>query len=299
MVPYLPATSRLPRFRRSPAGAGVFDLTVRDEALLWHVFTHRFLSSAHLVHLAGGSTQPVLRRLQLLYHHGHLDRPRAQLDYYHQGGSRPMVYGLGSKGARRLGVASGGFEERQVGRLHLQHTLRVADVLVSIEVACRGRREFLSEATLREDLAPGRPFHWAVTVRHGGGFRRVGLIPDGVFALHDVDGRRVLYFVEADRGTMPVSRRSLAQSSFLRKLLAYAATWEQGLHGSRFGVARFRVLTVTSSPARARRLVEACAALPRGQGLFLLTDHTAFMAAADPFSLEWLDGNGGVSRLAP
>lgn len=290
---------RCPRFRRVRERAGRFELMARDEALLRHVLQHRFLTSAHLLRLHGGSAQPVLRRLQLLYHHGFLDRPRSQIEYYHRGGSRPMVYGLGSKGASRLGVTPGGFEERQVGRLHLQHTLRVADVLVGIEVACRGHREFLAEAALREDLAPGRPFQWAVTIQHGGERRRVGLIPDGVFALRDDDGRRVLYFVEADRGTMPVSRRSLAQSSFLRKLLAYAATWEQGLHGSRFGVARFRVLTVTSSPARARRLVEACEALPRGQGLFLFTDHAAFMAAADPFALEWLDGHGGVSHLAP
>ena len=299
MVPFLPTNSRLPRFRRSVERAGRFVLTERDEALLKLVFQHRFLSSAHLVRLAGGSAQPVLRRLQLLYHHGFLDRPRSQLDYYHQGGSRPMVYGLGGKGARQLGVAPGRFEERQVGRLHLQHTLRVADVLVGLEVACRGRREFLAEAALREDLPPGRQFHWAVAVRHQGEMRRVGLIPDGVFALRDAVGRRVLCFVEADRGTMPVSRRSLAQSSFLRKLLAYGATWEQGLHGSRFGVTRFRVLTVTSSPSRARRLVEACGELGRGRGLFLFTDQAAFLAAADPFTLEWLDGHGGASLLTP
>jgi hypothetical protein len=27
----------------------------------------------------------VLRRLQLLFHHGYLDRPRAQIDYYRAG----------------------------------------------------------------------------------------------------------------------------------------------------------------------------------------------------------------------
>jgi hypothetical protein len=282
-------------------GAGGLVLTPRDRAVLEHVHRHRFLSSVQIVRLHDGRPQPILRRLQLLYHHGHLDRPRAQIDYFHKGGgSRPMVYGLGRRGAELLGLTRSRFEERHVGRLHLLHTLRVADVLVGVELACRSQEdvEFIPATSLAEDLAPGRPFQWPVTVRHDGAPRRVGMIPDGVFALRGPDGRCVLHFVEADRGTMPVRRRSLAASSVFRKLLAYAATWEQGLHASRFGVARFRVLVVTSSPARARRLVEACGGLERGRGLFLLLDHAAFMAG-DPLNLDWLSGHGGAARLWP
>jgi hypothetical protein len=299
MIPLL-ASSRLPRFRRVREDAGALALTARDRAILEHVHRHRFLSSAQIILILSGRLQPVLRRLQLLYHHGYLDRPRAQIDYYHRGGSRPMVYGLGRRGAELLGLIRSRFEERQVGRLHLQHTLRVADVLVGVELACKRREgvEFIPAASLAEDLAPGRPFQWPVTVRHDGAPRRVGVIPDGVFALRGPDGRRVLHFVEADRGTMPVRRRSLAASSVFRKLLAYAATWEHGLHASRFGVARFRVLVVTSSHARARRMVEECGALERGRGLFLFMDHTAFMAG-DPLAVEWTSGHGGPARLWP
>jgi hypothetical protein len=35
------------------------------------------------------------------------------------------------------------------------------------------------------------------------------------------------FFLEADRGTMPVTRWTLSQTSFFRKLLAYEATWTQ------------------------------------------------------------------------
>ena len=44
-----------------------------------------------LVKIIGGSIQQLLRRLNLLYHHSYLERPRAQLDYDHAGGSKCVV----------------------------------------------------------------------------------------------------------------------------------------------------------------------------------------------------------------
>ncbi len=41
---------------------------------------------------------------------------------------------------------------------------------------------------------------------------------------------RVHFFLEADRATMPVVRPTLTRTSVRRKLLAYQATWSQGLH---------------------------------------------------------------------
>src|SRR5215475_9246134 len=87
---------RLPRFKRAP-GIASFQVTLRDHAILAHVRRHRLLRSDHIVALLGGSAQQILRRLQLLYHHGYLERPRAQIEYYHHGGARPMVYGICTK----------------------------------------------------------------------------------------------------------------------------------------------------------------------------------------------------------
>lgn len=36
----------------------------------------------------------MLRRLQRLYHHGYVERPACQIDYYQRGGSRSIAYGL-------------------------------------------------------------------------------------------------------------------------------------------------------------------------------------------------------------
>lgn len=278
-------TVRLPRFTRVADALGCV-LMERDTEILRWVARFRFLNSAQLIRLTGGSPQPILRRLQRLYHHGYLDRPRAQIDYFHRGGSKPLVYGLGRKATVVLfpdGDARPRLDNHLVGRLYLQHTLLIADVLIALELACRQKPElrFLSADQLRRDDG----FHWAVTVRHRNQAKRVGLIPDGVFALEDRCGERAYFFLEADRGTMPVRRGSLNQSSFFRKLLAYEATWSQGLHEHRFGFHRFRVLTVTQSRKRAEHLAEAAEALPRGHGLFVfasLADLTLEQLLSEP-----------------
>jgi hypothetical protein len=301
---------RLPRFRRSPHVAPL-QVTERDHYIIRLVCRHRFLRSQQIVLLIGGNSQPVLRRLHLLYHHGYLERPRAQIDYFHRGGSQHMVYGLGNKGAallkREHGVSFGhlrwGEKNRAVGRIFLDHALLVSEVMVGIELACR-------QAGIRlltdEDLPLGKAtnstrqtFRWHVNVNSR---LKLGVIPDRVFALEysDASGtsNRAFFFLEADRGTMPVIRRNLSQTSFYRKLLAYASTWSQSLHRSRFGFHRFRVLTVTTSVARVTSLVNACSQLRSGHGLFLFSDRSSLEASGDVFSLPWQAGRPGeTTRL--
>jgi hypothetical protein len=302
--------TRLPRFRRASEVARI-ELTNRDQDILRQVHRHRFLRSHHLISLIGGSRQQVLRRLQLLYHHGYLDRPRAQIDYFYRGGSRAIVYGLGNKGVaflkrelslpyHRLHWAG---KNRDTGRLYLEHTLLIAEIMIGVELACK-RRENLRLLTADElPLPPStrrqrEPFHWSVNLSTR---LKCGVIPDGVFGLEftSQDGKteRAFYFLEADRGTMPITRQNLAQSSFYRKLLAYEATWTQNLHRTRFGFHRFRVLTVTSSPERAEHLARACPELERGKGLFLFTDVAAFRESEDPLSLAWQNVRGPETLL--
>jgi hypothetical protein len=275
-------------------------LTDRDRQIIRLVHRHRFLRSTQVVALIGGSSQQLLRRLKLLYHHGLLDRPRSQLDYYHQGGSRYVVYGLGKKGAallkKELGAGYQEFswsdENHSAGRIFLEHALLVSDIMVAIELACRqsGIR-LLTERELALAFDPSgkhQPFRWRVKVN---GRLNLGVVPDRVFALDFKDQKgnsnRAFFFLEADRGTMPVIRKNFAQTSFYRKLLAYEATWSQSIHQRRFGFNRFRVLTVTTSAARVKSLVDACSKLERGRGLFLFADHTILEKAGDVFSKVW------------
>src|SRR5713226_4501823 len=80
---------------------------------------------------------------------------------------------------------------------------------------------------------------------------------------------------EADRGTSSVKR-------FLLKLRAYAAYWEEGRYKTKFGIERFRVLIVTTTPERAENLRAAAEIeeLRRLRTLFLFADSRALSFAA-------------------
>jgi len=273
---------RLPRFTRDSEAAGSFQITARDIDILRHVAEHRFIRSEWLVKLIGGSRQQLLRRLNLLYHHSYLERPRAQLDYYHEGGSKSLVYGLASRGAGRLRRDLDMPFERMdwttrnkgVGRLFLEHTLMVSDFMTSLEIDCRQRPDVrllyaheLPQPKGRENRR--EPFRWTVDLP---GKRRVGVVPDKVFALEVThpDGRieRTHYFLEADQGTMPIERRDLRQSCVLRKLKSYEGTYATGIHRTRLGAERFRVLIITPQTTRAQNIREAVANLEKGRRLF-------------------------------
>jgi DNA-binding Lrp family transcriptional regulator len=290
------SSDRLPRFTRVKQIAPP-QLTARDREIIRFVFAHRFLRSTHIHALIGGSRQQLLRRLQRLYHHGYLERPRAQIDYYHQGGSQSMVYGLGHTGAaflkRELNLPfhrlDWSAKNQEVKRLFLEHALMTADVMVAFELACRrhGDVRLISADELSlpvETRQKREPFRWQVTIRQQ---INLGAQPDRVFALEFSDRTRAYFFLEADRATMPVMRPNFEQSSFYRKLIAYEATWTQNIHRSRFGFNRFRVLTVTTSAERVKHLIEASRQLQRGQGLFLFTDSASLAAHDDILTLPW------------
>ena len=283
---------RLPRFQRSP-DIPAFKLTDRDAEILKYVHRHRFLRSDHLAVLTTGSRQQLLRRLQRLFHHGYLDRPRCQIDYY-QSGSRHIAYGLGNKGAawlkRNLSLPFHKLDWQQknhVGRLFLEHALLISEIMVAVERACRNHPGV--KLLLPED-SQLRPFQWRVSIGS-----QCGVIPDRVFGL-EFNGECCWYCLEADRATMPITRDDLSQTSFKRKLLAYEATWTQNLHKIKFGWQRFRVLTVTTDTQRLQGMIAACQQLKHGRGLFLFTDTKSLLAQPDFFSLRWKTFRDGQTQ---
>jgi hypothetical protein len=285
--------TRLPRYERVVKVASI-KLTERDHKIIRLIRRHRFLRSHQIIVLIGGSAQNLSRRLQWLFHHGYLERPRAQLQYYERTGSQTIAYGLGNKSGSllQLNPASWGEKNRGIGRMYLAHALLVSDVMVALELACRRHRiRLLHEDELQ--LSVAAPLHWRVKIRDG---TRLGVIPDRVFALEYTDQhgstQRVYYFLEADRGTMPVVRKKLTQTSFYRKLLAYEATWANKIHQRHLGIPRFRVLTVTTSPARVKSLLEACSRLQRGHGLFLFADESVLQK--DLLTAVWQCGKAAA-----
>src|SRR5579863_3486985 len=138
--------TRRPRYKRATQPPA-FQLTEDDVTIVRLLARHRFLRSTHVAALVDRSRDRTNDRLARLFHAGYLDRPRAQLDYYPDRGSSPMVYALADRGARLLierdGVDFANVEwsrkNREAGRPFIEHQIELMDFYVALECAARGR----------------------------------------------------------------------------------------------------------------------------------------------------------------
>ena len=305
-----PTKRRRPRlFERAKAEDR--ELTPRELALLWHIARHRLLASADLALLDGGSKQNLLRILRDLFDMGLIDRPRMQVNHWTLAGApRPMLYGIAAKGARllhgRRGDAGDAGRNKRAGAVFMQHTSEIAGFFVGLEVGCRGRTDvsLLAQGdVLAEAPEPTRKLREPLRIKGRGegapGRPAPSVIPDGMFALAYGDGTAAHFFLELDRGTMPVVRKGLDRTSFARKIGVYLDAWKTGVLERQFGVRHWRILTVTPSKERIATMVAAVKSLTKGNGsgLFLFVDRES-LAAGTPLDVEWVDGRGLATRLA-
>lgn len=317
-----PRVRKAKRFERDADATPVMRLTPRDLDIIRHVARHRFLNSRQIMELVGKSPR-VVRRLELLFRCGYLDRPRAQLVYYGKAGSEPLVYALARKGAQILAETEHDSSEayrwtlknKRVGQLHVQHTIEAADILVKLATATKATNhirlvtqdELLAEAPQStKELA--QPFKISADVEWGKRHHHLSVIPDEVFALEFNDGdtiERSYFFLELDRETMPVMRKAKSldkhdrQTSILSKLLTYHRAWRAKVHTDRFGWENFRVLTVTTSEKRIESMIEAVDAITdgRGSGLFLFATQKK-VATSNLFEIGWSTGNRKTAYLS-
>jgi hypothetical protein len=93
----------------------------------------------------------------------------------------------------------------------------------------------------------------------------------------------------------------LYRATVLRKLIAYATSWEQELHRTHLGIHAPRVLFLTTSYLRAKSMREAAQRYvvePRGlpSGIFLFGSEPH---ANDPLDAPFTDATGRSVQLAP
>jgi hypothetical protein len=235
VVHAVPSPIRRPRFRRA-SEPPAFRLTDDDVAIVRHLARHRFLRSTHIATLVGRSLDRTNDRLAKLFHAGYIDRPRAQLDYYPTTGSSPIAYALADRGARLLTEHDGmefatiewSRRNREAGRPFIEHQLEIVDFHVALQRAAhdRGDVRFLHPddiiaAAPKETQQARNPLALKIKLSDRGALRETGLIPDLVFGLMLRDGSGRSFMVEIDRGTMPIMRRDLTQTSFEKKMRAY------------------------------------------------------------------------------
>jgi DNA-binding Lrp family transcriptional regulator len=306
-VATIAAPTRRPRFRRA-SEPPVFRLTDDDVAIVRHLARHRFLRSTHIAALVGRSVDAVNGRLKGLFHHGYIDRPRAQLDFYPTG-SAPMAYALADRGARLLierdGIEFANVEwsrnNRRAGRPFIEHQLAIVDFYVALQIALRTRGERLIHPDELvadfpdQTFSTGNPFALRAKVPHQGVLQEVGVVPDLAFGIALPGGAHRYFMVEIDRGTMSVVRANFLQTSFERKMHAYLAAHAAQAHERRFGWNTFRVLTVTTDEHRLHSMQTALRELhvPHSPGtslFFFTTRHE--LRTPDALMRAWRDGNG-------
>ncbi len=290
-------------------------LTDDDVVIVRQLARHRFLRSTHIAALVGRSPDRTNNRLSRLFHAGYLDRPRAQFDYYPTAGSAPMVYALADRGARLLverdGVDFANVEwsrkNREAGRPFIEHQLEIMDFYVALQCSTQGREDVrlihpdeMVTAFPDQSFSERNPFALRVRIFRRGSVHDIGLVPDLVFGLQLADGSRRCFMVEIDRGTMPISRSNLTQTSFERKMRAYLTAHATKQHERHFGWKNFPVLVVTTDRHRVRSMKEALRRLrvarSPGDRLFVFAIR-ADLSGNDPLTHVWSDGDGQDARL--
>lgn len=327
--------SRSKRSRFEPGGAPGLHLTPRDVAILKAVARYRVLHSGmigRVVALKGftpggidarhGVFDPAKRirdRLTELFHGGFLARPRAAYSLVRPG-SEPLTYALGREGEHLLAelhaddVTASARKTRIATRGFLEHQLLVNEVAIALAESASRKMEI----TIGEELLADRcnttahPFRFTAEVTLGTESKTIGIEPDLAFTIRTGE-RTYGYLVEVDRDTEPAIRSrhtrggrtpTLAGTSLLRKLLAYAVIKRSGVVEKRLGWRNFKVLIVCAPRPgggdRIDRLKETIRHhVPNQSGLFLLAPASDILCADDILDIAWLDTDGNAQRLAP
>jgi len=290
-------------------------LTERDLRLLSNLARLRLASGEQLAALDGGSAQNVARALLALWENDYVERLLGQLEtrvLYK--GSFPLIYGLTRPGAWLLGKH--GYDvrrrllyetdkQRQAGWRFIEHRVDITEFMVQLELACRARSgvaliertEIVGQA---EKSHRDRRVRLFAKVRIDGEQLKLSADPDEIFGLRSTTTQREsFFFLERDRGEMPVQRfKDTQQTYFAKKMLIYYSAFKAGEHEREFGIPNFRVLTVTTTKDRVAQMIEAQKELTEGRGsnLFLFVDD-ASLQSQNPLDASWISGKGSPIRL--
>lgn len=221
----------------------------RDTEIMKAVADYRFLDTNHIAALLGIGIWRARRRLKLLFHHGFLDRPKAQAFYFRP--QKDLIYALGKKGflhLRQVYPERHGQLEWQVKYLadenspdtqafYLRHTLMVANFRAALDLALKNR-----PGSKLVSWRQGQEIKEYVRVSG----EKLSVAPDGFFTIEDRN-ELMHFFLEADRSTMTLER-------FFRKMAAYWQWKREDGHKKRLGIKNFRVLTLTISDERKNNL---------------------------------------------
>jgi hypothetical protein len=227
-------------------------LTERDKRIIEAVYQYRVLTQSQIQHLFFSQKTSAQRRLQLLYHHGFLERQFLPV----RGGimNSPILYLLDKRGAEML-TAEFGYDEVHWKREHnevsadfLEHALAINEFRILIVLACK--RLTYPLLTWRGENEMKADYDRVKIRKAQGGQVSVSLIPDSHFVIdtpRQAEKTKAFFFLELDRGSMVTKR-------FKTKIEAYMEYVESGAYERKYGTRGLRVLTVALSQGRLQSL---------------------------------------------
>lgn len=255
---------KLKKFERSQTPPN-FRIGEKDIRIIRELADYKFLDAKQIAALHPEIAERTLkRRLQFLFHAGFLERPIHQFSYFKP--SNHIVYALGKEGAKlvfpdkKMKSPSAG-KTKETGPVFLWHSLMISNFRAVLSLALRNAKESKLARWQAEDLAD--------EVYAEG--EKLPLAPDAFFTLEDRDDY-LHFFLEADRSTM-------ARERFLKKMRGYWQWWREEGHKRKFGISRFRVLTVAVSEERKENLREITKQADegrRGSEMFLFACEKAY-----------------------
>jgi hypothetical protein len=256
------ATTRRSRRQRTPRGK-LARITPRHLEILRLLNRYRFLDAKHIYALLGSSNTNVRGALADLFHeHGLLNR-LPQRAFMRDPLYDPEIYELSDEGialvsqrARHIEPATWLKQGRYGAKSLAAHNLTICHAVASVEAAATvaGIRfitcsEVLTRAP-KETQDARQPFAIPVSISHlfpNGKVQRSdsSIIPDALFGLQYPNGSFRCFALEIDRGTMPLTRSTLDETSYLRKLLQYREVISRGVYKTHFGMTATPMLLLT------------------------------------------------------
>jgi protein involved in plasmid replication-relaxation len=294
--------SRNSRWSRDPvrdAGApAVARITERDVEIFKLLARYRYLGVDDIQALVGGKLKPIVHRLNVLsrkpnlyINRPHQQRQSADANY------RRLVYELDEHGSRVLRDRGFPFFPKSYHR-NFAHELMVCRITASIEIGVRADssirlitwQEILASAkTPLETRRAERPAYIPISFAANGENHKTEVCADGApFGLETTRaGKRTYLFfpgIEADCGTEPITTSDFERASISKKLCAYLAIAEQGVHRSHFGFPNFFVPFITTTRARMESMMALLDRLTGGHGakMFLFKTFPSFTSFEKP-----------------
>lgn len=194
----------------------------------------------------------------------------------------------------------------QAGQSHAKneskkHALMISNFLSLAESSIRqhANRTFINERQIKQQqFGTPKQITWPVTMNLKGMSITLRTVPDAVFGIvNETKSTAEYFFLEADRGTMPIDPTTWDRSSLAKKVAAYHASYQHQLYAQHLGLKGVRVIFFVPTRTRLLSLISLCSQCPNGRGLFLAVDLETIQAHDSLFDIPFISGSGKLRYI--